>query len=113
MRVLRAREMGKAVVAAVMAGATAVCTVAALVVRRRIQSVVRWARAVEIVKELEERCATPIGLLKQVANAMAMEMQAGLASEGDSKLKMLISYVDNLPSGYERPTYYSSFYLFR
>ncbi|XP_010915379.2 hexokinase-2 [Elaeis guineensis] len=99
--------MGKAVVAAVMAGATAVCTVAALVVRRRIQSVVRWARAVEIVKELEERCATPIGLLKQVANAMAMEMQAGLASEGDSKLKMLISYVDNLPSGDEKGLFYA------
>ncbi|KAG1335352.1 hexokinase-2 [Cocos nucifera] len=99
--------MGKAVVAAAMAGAMAVCTVAALVLRRRIQSVVRWARAVEIVKELKERCATPIGLLKQVADAMAVEMQAGLASEGDSKLKMLISYVDNLPSGDEKGLFYA------
>jgi hexokinase len=38
--------------------------------------------------------------LKQVADAMGVEMHAGLASEGGSKLKMLISYVDNLPSGY-------------
>ncbi|KAJ9554320.1 hypothetical protein OSB04_018365 [Centaurea solstitialis] len=39
----------------------------------------------------------PLKRLKQMADAMAVEMHAGLASEGGSKLKMLINYVDNLP----------------
>nr|DAD39019.1 TPA_asm: hypothetical protein HUJ06_013342 [Nelumbo nucifera] len=32
---------------------------------------------------------------------MTIEMHAGLTSEGGSKFKMLISYVDNLPIGYK------------
>ncbi|KAI3775091.1 hypothetical protein L1987_49659 [Smallanthus sonchifolius] len=38
---------------------------------------------------------------------MTVEMHAGLASEGGSKLKMLISYVDNLPTGDEEGVYYA------
>ncbi|MFS7902192.1 putative hexokinase [Helianthus anomalus] len=34
-----------------------------------------------------------------IADAMTVEMHVGLASEGGSKLKMLISYVYNLPTG--------------
>jgi hexokinase len=34
-----------------------------------------------------------------VADAVAVEMHAGLASDGGSKLGMIISYVDSLPSG--------------
>ncbi|KAF2301137.1 hypothetical protein GH714_020328 [Hevea brasiliensis] len=56
---------------------------------------------------MEEKCATPIGKLKQVADAMLVEMHAGLASEGGSKLKMLISYVDNLPTGDENGLFYA------
>ncbi|KAJ6698798.1 HEXOKINASE [Salix purpurea] len=56
----------------------------------------KWARAMAILREFEENCGTPIGKLRQVADAMTVEMHAGLASEGGSKLKMLISYVDNL-----------------
>jgi len=52
------------------------------------------------LKEFEEKCATPTLKLKQVADAMTVEMHAGLASDGGSKLKMLISFVDNLPTGY-------------
>lgn len=85
--------------AAVICAAT-VCAAAALVVRHRIRSSGRWATAMAIIKEFEEKCATPIGILKQVADAMTVEMHAGLASESGSKLKMLISYVDNLPTGY-------------
>ncbi|ONK69794.1 uncharacterized protein A4U43_C05F26810 [Asparagus officinalis] len=67
----------------------------------------RWARAAAILKELEEKCATPIGKLRHVADAMTVEMHAGLASEGGSKLKMLISYVDNLPTGDEKGLFYA------
>lgn len=86
--------MGAGVVCAV-----AVCTAAALVVRQRVKNCGKWSRAMGILKEFEEKCETPIEKLKQVADAMAVEMHAGLASEGGSKLKMLISYVDNLPTG--------------
>ncbi|KAG6788986.1 hypothetical protein POTOM_005066 [Populus tomentosa] len=42
-----------------------------------------------------------------VADAMVVEMHAGLASEGGSKLKMHISYIDNLPSGDEKGLFYA------
>ncbi|KAL5702111.1 hexokinase [Ranunculus cassubicifolius] len=78
--------------------AATVCAVAALIVRHRMKSSGKWAKAMAILKEFEEKFATPIGKLRQVADAMTVEMHAGLASQGGSKLKMLISYVDNLPT---------------
>ncbi|KAI4347055.1 hypothetical protein L6164_007904 [Bauhinia variegata] len=99
--------MRKVVVGAVVVGAAAVCAAAALVVRHRLKSRGKWARAMAILKEFEEKCETPIGKLKQVADAMTVEMHAGLASEGGSKLKMLISYVDNLPTGEEKGLFYA------
>ncbi|KAK1266562.1 Hexokinase-2 [Acorus gramineus] len=99
--------MGKvAVVATVVVAATAVA-VATVVVRRRMRSGGRWSKAEAVVRELEERCSTPAGKLRQVADAMTVEMHAGLASEGGSKLKMLISYVDNLPTGDEKGLFYA------
>eukprot|EP00262_Sarcandra_glabra_P019839 TRINITY_DN767_c0_g1_i1.p1 TRINITY_DN767_c0_g1~~TRINITY_DN767_c0_g1_i1.p1 ORF type:complete len:500 (-),score=94.94 TRINITY_DN767_c0_g1_i1:320-1819(-) len=99
--------MGKvAVGAAVVCGATA-CAVAALMVQRQMRNSRRWARAMGIVKEFEDKCGTPIGKLRQLADAMTVEMHAGLALEGGSKLKMLISYVDNLPSGDEKGLFYA------
>lgn len=92
--------------AAVIGGA-AVCSAVALIVRHRIRSSSRWARASVILKELEEKCGTSSSKLKQVADAMTVEMHAGLASEGGSKLKMLISYVDNLPTGDEEGVFYA------
>ncbi|KAM7275221.1 hypothetical protein ACFE04_017087 [Oxalis oulophora] len=67
----------------------------------------KWAKVIEVVKELEEKCGTPIVKLRSVAEAMTVEMHAGLASEGGSKLKMLISYVDNLPTGDEKGLFYA------
>nr|UHU35845.1 hexokinase 1 [Paeonia suffruticosa] len=99
--------MGKvAVTAAVVCGAT-VCAAAALIVRHRMQSSGKWAKAMAILDDFEDKCATPIGKLRQVADAMTVEMHAGLASEGGSKLKMLISYVDNLPTGDEDGLFYA------
>ncbi|XVF49100.1 hypothetical protein PTKIN_Ptkin03bG0241400 [Pterospermum kingtungense] len=99
--------MGKVAVGAAVVCAAAVCAAAALVVRHRMKSSGRWARAVAILKELEEKCGTPNSKLKQVADAMTVEMHAGLASEGGSKLKMIISYVDNLPTGEEKGLFYA------
>ncbi|KFK40349.1 hypothetical protein AALP_AA3G362600 [Arabis alpina] len=99
--------MGKVAVGATVVGAAAVCAVAVYIVRRRMHSTGKWGRVIEILKVLEEDCATPIGKLRQVADAMTVEMHAGLASEGGSKLKMLISFVDNLPSGHEKGFFYA------
>ncbi|KAK7251519.1 hypothetical protein RIF29_34795 [Crotalaria pallida] len=99
--------MGKVAVGVAVVTAAAVCAAAALVVRHRMRCSGKWARAMAIVKEFEEKCGTPIEKLRQVAHAMDVEMHAGLASEGGSKLKMLISYVDNLPSGDEEGLFYA------
>lgn len=98
--------MGKVAVGAAVVCAATACAVAALIVRHRMRSSGRWARAMAILRELEEKCATPVAKLRQVADAMTVEMHAGLASEGGSKLKMLISFVDNLPTGYDSFFYF-------
>ncbi|XP_042957893.1 hexokinase-3-like isoform X4 [Carya illinoinensis] len=87
--------------------AVAACAVASVMVGRRVRSRRKWRRVLGVLAELEERCATPVGKLKQVVDAMAVEMHAGLASEGGSKLKMLLTFVDRLPSGSEKGTYYA------
>ncbi|KAJ7963082.1 Phosphotransferase [Quillaja saponaria] len=99
--------MGKVAVGTVVICAATACAVAAFVVRHRMKKCGRWARAMAIVKEFEEKCGTPTGKLKQVADAMTVEMHAGLASEGGSKLKMLITFVDNLPTGNEEGLFYA------
>ncbi|KAL9399488.1 hypothetical protein Peur_008449 [Populus x canadensis] len=99
--------MGKVAVGAAVACAAALCAAAALVVRIRMRCSGKWARAMAILREFKENCGTPIGKLRQVADAMTVEMHAGLASEGGSKLKMLISCVDNLPSGDEKGLFYA------
>ncbi|KAL2342574.1 hypothetical protein Fmac_003859 [Flemingia macrophylla] len=106
LRLCRIR-MGKVAVGAAVVCAAAVCAAAALVVRHRMISSGKWARAVAILKEFEDKCGTPIVKLRQVADAMDVEMHAGLASEGGSKLNMLISFVDNLPTGDEEGLFYA------
>ncbi|XP_028795449.1 hexokinase-1-like [Neltuma alba] len=99
--------MKRVVVGATVISAATACAAAVLLVRHRMKKSRRWARVMAILQELEEKCATPIGKLKQVADAMTVEMHAGLASEGGSKLKMLITYVDNLPTGNEEGLFYA------
>ena len=57
------------------------------------------AMAEQVVADLREKCETPPALLREVASAMAHEMGAGLEKEGGSRVKMLLSYVDKLPTG--------------
>ncbi|KAH0690999.1 hypothetical protein R3W88_010358 [Solanum pinnatisectum] len=99
--------MKKVTVGAAVVGAAAVCAVAALIVNHRMRKSSKWGRAMAILREFEEKCKTQDAKLKQVADAMTVEMHAGLASEGGSKLKMLITYVDNLPTGDEAGVFYA------
>ncbi|MQM00700.1 hypothetical protein Taro_033442 [Colocasia esculenta] len=99
--------MGRVGLAVAMGCAAATCSIAAVLVGRRVKSWRRWGRAVGVLREFEEGCATPIGRLRQVVDAMVVEMHAGLASDGGSKLKMLLTFVDRLPDGKEEGIYYA------
>ncbi|CAD5190432.1 unnamed protein product [Musa acuminata subsp. malaccensis] len=99
--------MGGAGLGLAAACAVATCAIATVMVAHRVRSRRRWGRAVALVREFEEACATSVGRLRQVVDAMAVEMHAGLASEGGSKLRMLLTFIDNLPDGSEEGTYYA------
>eukprot|EP00249_Psilotum_nudum_P023537 c28914_g1_i2 orf=472-1983(-) len=83
------------------------CTVAAFAVSRRFRNRKNWNRTLTILREFQDGCATPLHRLRQVVDAMTVEMHAGLASEGGSKLKMLLTFVDSLPTGDEVGLFYA------
>ncbi|OVA18579.1 Hexokinase [Macleaya cordata] len=60
-----------------------------------------------ILTNLQTNCATPLPVLRHVADAMADEMRAGLAVDGGSDLKMILSYVNTLPTGNEKGLFYA------
>ncbi|KAG8085343.1 hypothetical protein GUJ93_ZPchr0010g8763 [Zizania palustris] len=93
-------------VAAVGCAAVA-CAVAAEMAARRGMAWCRWYRAVEVVRDLEQRCATPTEQLQRVVNSLAVEMFAGLVTEGGSRVRMLLTCVDALPDGSEEGVYYA------
>ncbi|KAJ9164317.1 hypothetical protein P3X46_023912 [Hevea brasiliensis] len=99
--------MGRVTLGVAVGVAVVACAVAGVVVGRRVRSRRKWGRVVGVLRELEESCETTVGRLRQVVDAMAVEMHAGLASEGGSKLKMLLTFVDHLPTGSEVGTYYA------
>ncbi|KAK9690163.1 hypothetical protein RND81_09G108700 [Saponaria officinalis] len=99
--------MGRVAVVATVVGAAAVCAGAAAIVSRRMRDGANWDRTVGISREFEEKCGTHVGKLKQVADAMVVEMNAGLVSDNGSRVKMLISFVDNLPTGDEDGLFYA------
>nr|ARD05875.1 hexokinase-2 [Haloxylon ammodendron] len=61
----------------------------------------------EILTNLQKQCATPLPVLRHVADSMANDMRAGLAFDGGSDLKMILSYVDSLPTGNEKGLFYA------
>lgn len=52
-----------------------------------------------VLTKFQNDCATPTPFLREVANALADDMQAGLAVHGGGDLEMILTYVDALPSG--------------
>ncbi|KAK4390786.1 Hexokinase-2, chloroplastic [Sesamum angolense] len=70
--------------------------------RPRVVMTVRSSNTVSaapILIKLQRDCATPLPVLRHVADAMAADMRAGLEADGGSDLKMILSYVDALPTG--------------
>ncbi|XP_011045105.1 PREDICTED: hexokinase-2, chloroplastic [Populus euphratica] len=60
-----------------------------------------------ILTKLQQDCATPLPVIRHVADSMTADMRAGLAVDGGSNLKMILSYVDSLPSGNEKGLFYA------
>lgn len=102
--------VGTAVVACAVATAAAV-GVAVVVSRRRKRGrdaeAGRRKKASDVIEEVEQALATPTPLLRGIADAMVEEMERGLRADPHAPLKMLISYVDNLPTGDEHGLFYA------
>ncbi|CAL9218020.1 unnamed protein product [Arabidopsis halleri] len=60
-----------------------------------------------VLTKFQKDCATPTPYLRNVANAIADDMRAGLAVEGGGDLDMILTYVDALPSGNEEGLFYA------
>ncbi|CAG7909427.1 hypothetical protein BRARA_J00549 [Brassica rapa] len=60
-----------------------------------------------VLTKFKKDCATPTPFLRDVANAIADDMQAGLAVHGGGDLEMILTYVDALPSGKEEGLFYA------
>ena len=94
---------GTAVVVCAAAAAAAAVGVAVVVSRRRKRTrdaeAGRRKKVADVIEELEQTLATPTPLLRGIADAMVEEMERGLRADPHAPLKMLISYVDNLPTG--------------
>ncbi|KAI3844849.1 hypothetical protein MKW92_048529 [Papaver armeniacum] len=63
--------------------------------------------ASSILTNLQNNCATPLPILRHVADSMTADMRAGLAVDGGSSLKMILSYVNSLPTGNEDGLFYA------
>jgi hexokinase len=100
--------MGKAVVVGTAVVVCAAVGVAVVLARRRRKrdaellgsaEAERKRRAAAVIEEVESSLATPTALLRSIADAMVTEMERGLRGDIHAQLKMVISYVDNLPTG--------------
>nr|CDM84036.1 unnamed protein product [Triticum aestivum] len=105
---------GTAVVVCAAAAAAAAVGVAVVVSRRRKRTrdaeAGRRKKVADVIEELEQTLATPTPLLRGIADAMVEEMERGLRADPHAPLKMLISYVDNLPTGFNDLDEHGLFY---
>eukprot|EP00898_Chlorokybus_atmophyticus_P006081 jgi/Chlat1/6474/Chrsp45S05963 len=60
-----------------------------------------------LLHQWRQVCTIPTPQLKAIVDAFVTEMNAGLSSEGGSRIKMLPTYVDKLPTGQEQGTFYA------
>ncbi|KAE8674613.1 Hexokinase-1 [Hibiscus syriacus] len=100
----------------IMATATSLA-VGSIRSRRSTSGVTRFKMAVRsssisvavapMLTKLQQDCATPLPVLRSVADSMSADMRAGLAVDGGSDLKMILSYVDSLPTGDEKGLFYA------
>ncbi|XVE94571.1 hypothetical protein REPUB_Repub02eG0020200 [Reevesia pubescens] len=90
--------------------ATSLPAVGSFYIRRSMKGVPRVRMAVRssaisvapILTKLQKDCATPLPVLRDVADFISDDIRVGLAVDGGSDLKMILSYVDSLPTGNEK-----------
>lgn len=86
-----------------MAGAAVAAVATAMVVWQKMSNSQPTTQtrnqALGLLYEFQHAAATPLHVLRQIAEHMAIEMHAGLMTEGKSNLLMLPTYVENLPDG--------------
>ncbi|KQK09669.1 hexokinase-6 [Brachypodium distachyon] len=95
---------------AVCAAAAAAVGVAVAVSRRKSRrgaKAERRKKAADVIEEVDRAFATPTPMLRDIADAMVEEMERGLRADPHAPIKMLISYVDNLPTGDEHGLFYA------
>jgi hexokinase len=56
-------------------------------------------RVQALIYEFQHRCALPLHLLRKISEAMTLEMTAGLTTEGGSRMPMLPTFVEKMPTG--------------
>lgn len=85
-----------------MAGAAVAAVATAVIMWQKLQKglpVQTRNQALGLLYEFQHAAATPLHVLRQIAEHMAIEMTAGLMTEGKSNLLMLPTFVENLPDG--------------
>lgn len=94
-----APDSGKIFISVAMACAAMAAVATAYMVFQKLQKHTQRDQALVLLYEFQHACATPLHILRQVSEHMAIEMHAGLLTPGGSKLMMLPTYVENLPDG--------------
>jgi hexokinase len=87
--------------------AGAAVAIAAYAVYQRVYASKASSTAAYKLEEFRKAASTPLSKLRFISNALCTEMHAGLIKDGESRLKMLVSYVDELPNGHERGVFYA------
>lgn len=88
---------GASTFAVICAGAAV--AIAAYAVYQRVYLAKTKSTASYKLEEFRKAASTPLSKLRSISNALCTEMHAGLIKDGGSRLKMLVSYVDELPNG--------------
>ncbi|KAL9232128.1 hypothetical protein vseg_007270 [Gypsophila vaccaria] len=64
-------------------------------------------KLVKMVEKIEEEFRVKVEVLRKISDDMEFNMRKGLLDEDSSPIKMLVSFVDSLPSGNEEGRFYA------
>lgn len=84
-----------------VACAAVAAVAAAVMVWQKFQKHSHCEQALVLLYGFRHACATPLHVLRQISEHMALEMQAGLDQPGGSQLMMLPTFIEHLPNGYQ------------
>ncbi|KAG0566647.1 hypothetical protein KC19_7G079200 [Ceratodon purpureus] len=100
-------QMAKMLISMAMACAAVAAVAAVVMVWQKFQKHSPCEQALVLLYEFRHACATPLHVLRQISEHMALEMQAGLDQPGGSQLTMLPTFIEKLPNGSEEGLFYA------